>query len=235
MTRPPPARRRAGKVGTFNTASDSRCGTPWASLLLQQTRAPTGTSRALSNTTARAVVYASWRKDILSVATKNNSVPLLPLDPTAVLCEVNPTAFYARLDGGLPATPLDLGDIKGITALNTPSPYGTSLAGLTTVRIDLVRAVLIATRGPSALFYWPFWTVNAHRQSGTSADAPLPAITARLALARATPPQTPEELKAARFKFMYKLDSCLRPRTPLHRLHQPHHRRQTRACHGHLP
>ena len=209
MTRPPPARRRARKVGTFNTASDSRCGTPWASLLLQQTRAPTGTSRALSNTTARAVVYASWRKDILSVATKNNSVPLLPLDPNAVLCEVNPTAFYARLVGGLPATPLDLGDIKGITALNTPSPYGTSLAGLTTVRIDLVRAVLIATRGPSALFYWPFWTVNAHRQSGTSADAPLPAITARLALARATPPQTPEELKAARFKFMYKLDSCL--------------------------
>ena len=157
--------------------------------------------------TARAVAYAEWRAYNLDLATKKGKVPLVPLNPDAALYDSNPTLFYVRLYGGLPLPPNGLGAIKGITALNTPGPYCTSIAGLTDIPIDKVRSALGAMRGPTALFHSPFWTVAGHNASGTSASPPLPQHTAELLAITANPPAN--ERGQARFKFESNLKSCM--------------------------
>ena len=157
--------------------------------------------------TARAVAYAKWRTYNLDLATKKNKAPLMPLDLNAAICDNNPTLFYVRLHGGLPLPPNGSGAIKGITALNNPGPYGTSLAGLTDIPIDKVRSALGAMRGPTALFRSPFWTVAGHTASGTSASPPLPQHTAELLAISANPPANDHQ--QARHSFEYRLKTCM--------------------------
>ena len=131
----------------------------------------------------------------------------MPYDPTSTITEPNPTRFFITLHNGLPATVHDLGAVKGVTSLTTPSPYGTTLAGLTDAQIGGVRAPLLAQlRGPAALFGAPFWTVKAQGESKTSADTPPPPVNAALRAAETAPPDN--ERGAERYKYMYRVTMC---------------------------
>ena len=113
---------------------------------------------------------------------------------------------YGMLEG------LPLGDIKGITPLNTPTPAGFSVVALSTTLRKDSAFVMSSLAGPAALYQFPFWDNGdrgRNRLVGTQLGPPPPFMLARTAaqtarLAAAAAPQGDN----ARFSYMYET-GCL--------------------------